>query len=228
MRSYDDPCGIARALDAVGERWALLVVRELLLGPKRFTDLTAGLTGVSQNVLSQRLRELEGAGIVRRRRLGPPSGARGYELTERGAELEPVVMALARWGSREPLTSGAELGTDAFVLALRTAFDPGPAADLRATYQLDLGDDRFHAEIADGRFHIARGDADRPDATLASDGGALRGVVFGGRPLDEVRVQGDRRAAERFVRSFPRPTGPPRSPAGRPPAPAAGRTPARG
>src|ERR1700737_4169741 len=102
-RTYDDPCGVARALDRVGERWALLVVRELLFGPKRFTDLSQGLPGMSQNVLSQRLRELEDAAVVRRRRLGPPSSARVYELTQRGAELEPVLQALARWGSRNPL-----------------------------------------------------------------------------------------------------------------------------
>src|SRR5436305_8974178 len=97
-RTYGDRCGIARALDRVGERWALLVVRELLLGPKRFGDLRAGLPGASPNVLSQRLRELEDAGVVRRRRLPPPAGVRVYELTEWGRELEPVVLHLGRWG----------------------------------------------------------------------------------------------------------------------------------
>src|ERR1700737_1921647 len=108
-RTYDDPCGVARALGVVGERWALLVVRELLFGPKRFTDLSQGLPAMSQNVLSQRLRELEQAGIVCRRRLGPPARARVYELSERGMELEPVLMALARWGSRAPLESTGDL-----------------------------------------------------------------------------------------------------------------------
>jgi DNA-binding HxlR family transcriptional regulator len=99
LRTYGDPCGIARALDVVGERWALLVVRELLLGPKRFTDLRTGLPGASQNVLAQRLRELEQARVVRRRRLPPPARIWVYELTEWGLELEPVVLALGRWGS---------------------------------------------------------------------------------------------------------------------------------
>ena len=90
-RSYGDSCGIARGLDLAGERWALLVVRELLLGPKRFTDLRDGLPNVSPDVLAQRLRELEQSGVVRRRKLPPPAGARVYELTERGAELEPVL-----------------------------------------------------------------------------------------------------------------------------------------
>src|ERR1700730_18727154 len=99
-RSYDAPCGVARALGAIGERWSLLVVRELLLGPKRFTDLSRGLPGMSQNVLSQRLRELEQAGIVRRRRLGPPAGTGVYELSGFRAPLEPVLLAIAPWGRR--------------------------------------------------------------------------------------------------------------------------------
>src|SRR5882757_1950655 len=102
-RSYQDPCGIARALDLVGERWALLVVRELLLGPKRFTDLRAGLPNVSPNVLSQRLHELEQAGVLLRHRLGPPVSSWVYDLTEWGHDLEPVLLHLGRWGRRSPL-----------------------------------------------------------------------------------------------------------------------------
>ena len=101
-RTYGDRCGVARALDIVGERWALLVVRELLLGPKRFTDLRAGLPHVGPDVLAQRLRDLEQSGIVRRGTLPPPAGSRIYELTERGRELEPVVIALGRFGSVAP------------------------------------------------------------------------------------------------------------------------------
>src|SRR3954447_14492547 len=102
-RTYGDPCGVARALDVVGERWALLVVRELLLGPKRFTDLHRGLGSVSQNVLTQRLQELEAVGIVRRRRLGPPAATQVYELTEEGAAIEPILVELGRWGRHRPL-----------------------------------------------------------------------------------------------------------------------------
>src|SRR5579859_6025070 len=124
-RTYGDPCGIARALDLVGERWALLIVRELVLGPKRFTDLRAGLPGSSPDVLTQRLRELEGAGVVRRSKLPPPAGSRVYELTEWGSGLEPALLALGRWGSRAPFPAEAgELGVEATVLALRTLFDP--------------------------------------------------------------------------------------------------------
>ena len=109
----------------VGERWALLVVRELLLGPKRFTDLRSGLPHVGPDVLSQRLRELEDAGVVRRGTLPPPAGSRVYELTERGKELEPVILGLGRWGSRAPFPAEpGELGVDALMLALKTLFDP--------------------------------------------------------------------------------------------------------
>src|SRR5438105_13875410 len=113
-RTYGDRCGIARALDLIGERWALLVVRELLLGPKRFTDLRAGLPHVGPDILAQRLRELEQTGVVRRGKLPPPASARVYELTDRGLSLEPVVLALGRWGSQAPLPAErGELGVDA-------------------------------------------------------------------------------------------------------------------
>ncbi|WP_300012005.1 helix-turn-helix domain-containing protein [Pseudonocardia sp.] len=205
MRSYDDPCGVARALDAVGERWCLLVVRDLLLGPKRFTDLAAGLPGMSQNVLVQRLRDLEGRGLVHRRVLGPPSGARVYELTGAGYELEDVLVALARWGSRAPLVPRAALTADALALALSTTFDVAAAGDLRATVALHLGADRLVAEVAGGRFRISRRETSDPDAVLTVDAGTLQGIVFGGAELPAAAVRGDRRLAERFVRLFPRP-----------------------
>src|SRR4051794_8066328 len=116
-RTYGDSCGIARALDLVGERWALLVVRELMLGPKRFTDLRAGLRNLSADVLAQRLRQLEAAGVVRRRTLPPPAGSRVYELTDWGRDLEPALLALGRWGSRAALPPGSgPLGADALML----------------------------------------------------------------------------------------------------------------
>src|SRR5918998_3635780 len=123
-RTYDDGCAAAHALDLVGERWALLVVRELLLGPKRFTDLRAGLPGASPNVLAQRLKELEQSGVVRRRKLPPPAAVQVYELTEWGAELEIVLKELGRWGARAPLVQGAGMSFDAHLLSLKTLFDP--------------------------------------------------------------------------------------------------------
>jgi DNA-binding HxlR family transcriptional regulator len=211
MRSYDDPCGVARGLDLIGERWALLVVRELLFGPKRFTDLHHGLPTASQNVLSQRLRELEDGGVVRRRRLGPPAAAWVYELTEWGHDLEPVLFHLARWGSRGPLSSGGELSADALMFALKTSFDAEAAAGLEAAYEIRLGDDRFHARIADGRLELVRGAADTPDAVLDTDPATLRSLVFGGGELatarrdGRMRLEGDERAVARFVTVFPRP-----------------------
>src|SRR5215468_6255857 len=138
-RSYGDGCGIAHALDLIGERWALLVVRELLLGPKRFTDLRAGLPNASPNVLSQRLRELEQAAIVRRRKLPPPAGSWVYELTDWGRELHPTMILLGSWALRSPtFPEDAPVGDDSVVLSLQTFFDPAAAKDLNARYELRL------------------------------------------------------------------------------------------
>jgi DNA-binding HxlR family transcriptional regulator len=210
-RSYGDPCGIARALDAVGERWALLVVRELVLGPKRFTDLRTGLPGASPNVLSQRLRELEAAGIVQRRRMARPAAVWVYELTERGHQLEPVLAELARWGSRTPAMRSAPLGVDALLFALRTTFDAGAAGAMSVRCGLRTAEEEYRIEVAGGRLHMSRGAAAPADAIIACDPAILRDLVFGRRRLsDAVRegsavVEGDRQAAARFLRLFPAP-----------------------
>ncbi len=212
MRTYCDGCAAAHALDLVGERWTLLVVRELLLGPKRFTDLRAGLPGASPNVLAQRLRELERAGVVRRRKLPPPAASRVYELTDWGLELEPVIIGLGRWGVRSPSRPrDAEIGVDSIIIALRTMFDPLAADGLSASYELRLGEDRFRAVVADGRFEIARGSADRPDATIETEPGTLAALVFGGGQLAEalrsgdIKIEGDKQAVARFLTLFPLP-----------------------
>jgi DNA-binding HxlR family transcriptional regulator len=217
-RTYCDGCAAAHALDLVGERWALLVVRELLLGPKRFTDLRAGLPGVSPNVLAQRLRELERAGVVRRGKLPPPAASRIYELTDWGLELEPVIVRLGRWGARSPSKPrDAALGVDSLVLSFRTMFDPLAADGLTASYELRLGEDRFRAEVTDGRFEIIRGGAERPEATIETDAATLAALVYDGRHLAEavrsgdVKIEGDESAVERFLGLFPLPE--PASPA---------------
>jgi DNA-binding HxlR family transcriptional regulator/putative sterol carrier protein len=205
LRTYGERCAVARALDLVGERWALLVVRELLLGPKRFTDLRAGLPNTTPSVLAQRLRELEQGGIVRRRKLGPPTGTRVYELTDSGRELEPVVIALGRWGRRVPMPPGAAQGVDSLVLALKWRFDPDAAGDLSASYELRLAEDRFRIAVADGRIDIQRGDADAPDAIIEAAPKALEAVIIDGRDLGEVvrtgdvRIEGDQGLASRFL-----------------------------
>ena len=212
MRTYCDGCAAAHALDLIGERWALLVVRELLLGPKRFTDLRAGLPGASPNVLSQRLRELEGAGIVRRRKLPPPAASRVYELTEWGEELEPVIIRLGRWGARSPsLPRDAALGVDSLILSFRTMFDPHAADGLKASYELKLGENVFRAVVTDGRFDIVRGGTERPNATIETDTGTLAALVYEGRALVEavrsgdIKIEGDEPAVERFLTLFPLP-----------------------
>ncbi len=211
-RTYDDGCAAAHALDLVGERWALLVVRELLLGPKRFTDLRSGLPNTSPNVLAQRLRGLEAAGVVRRRKLPPPAASRIYELTEWGRDLEPVIIALGRWGVRSPTKPpDAELGVDSLILSFRTMFDPRRAEGLGASYEFRLGEDRFRAEVAKGRLEIERGVADAPDATVETDAGILAALVYDELELDEARssgdlaIEGDREAVEHFLTLFPLP-----------------------
>jgi DNA-binding HxlR family transcriptional regulator len=207
-RSYGDPCGVARALDAVGERWALLVVRELLLGPKRFSALHRGLGAASQNVLAQRLRELEAAGVVRRRRLGPPAGSWVYELTDEGSTLEPVLVALGRWGRGRPGTSDAELSVDALVLALQTTFDAAAAGDLEASLDLQVDDDRLAVTVAAGRLSVTRASAKDPDATLRTDVPTLRELAFRKRRLDDAAaagaaaIEGDRAAVQRLLDAF--------------------------
>jgi DNA-binding HxlR family transcriptional regulator len=190
MRTYGDRCGIARALDVIGERWALLVVRDLLLGPKRFSDLRAGLPRVSADVLAQRLRELEAAGVVQRRRLPPPSASRVYELTERGRELEPVVLGLARWGSRTPVPEGdPPLSPDSAMLALKTLFDPAAARDVTVSYELRFGDHQFHLRTADGALELGRGPADHPDAVIDTEPETLAAVLWHGRKTADPALE---------------------------------------
>ncbi|HWM08028.1 MAG TPA: winged helix-turn-helix transcriptional regulator, partial [Solirubrobacteraceae bacterium] len=195
-----------QALDLVGERWALLVVRELVLGPKRFTDLKRGLPNASPNVISERLRELERAGVVERDKLPPPAGSRVYQLTDRGRELEDIVVALGRWGARAPAPRrDAPIGADSLALALRSRFDARAAGALRASYELRLGVDRFRAAVSDAAIDVARGAADRPDATIDTDPDTLAAVLWDGRPLADaqMRIEGDRAAVERLVGLFP-------------------------
>ncbi|MFD0973518.1 winged helix-turn-helix transcriptional regulator [Plantactinospora endophytica] len=168
---------MARALDVIGERWAVLVVRDLLLGPKRFNDLLGGLPGMSPNVLSQRLRELTEHGVVRRRDLGPPTRVHLYELTEWGRALEPLLLQLGRWGSQaRPIPEGA-LGADSLLLSIKAAVDPARAADLRGVYELHIDADTYLAEVVDDSVRIRRDTASgRPDATLTTDLDTLRAV----------------------------------------------------
>ena len=202
LRSYGDPCGIARALDVIGERWALLIVRELLFGPKRFTDLRACL-GASPNVLSQRLGELEGAGVVQRR----TAGGSLYELSDWGRELHPLLLQLGRWGARSRHRPAGALTVDALMVALEATFVSDRAAELRASYELRLGDERFSVDVGGGAITIARHSPRKPDVVIVTDPGTLRALVFGARKLAgaPVEIRGDARLARTFFRLFARP-----------------------
>ena len=212
-RSYGEACRFAHALDLVGERWALLVVRELLLGPKRFTDLRHGLPKASTNILAERLRELERGGVVRKRKLPPPIAASVYELTEWGEELEPVVTRLGAWGARSPFPpQSAEIGTDSIVLALRSLFDAEAAAGVELAFELRLEGESFRVEVSDGELELTRGEAkEGRDGAIETDPGSFAALLAGQLELEPaiasgaVRVEGDRRRAARFLRLFPMP-----------------------
>jgi len=194
----------------VGERWALMIVRELMLGPKRFTDLKTGLPHASPNVLAQRLRDLEEAKVVQRRTLPPPAPAKVYELTEWGLELEPVIEALGRWGARAPLAPpDVGMSLDAHILSLRALFDSDLAEGLEVTLELRLGEDRFRAEVADGRLEIVRGASSAAaDAIVETDHGTLLALAHRRLELAEalrsgdVAIEGDTQAVESFLGLF--------------------------
>jgi DNA-binding HxlR family transcriptional regulator len=211
-RTYGDGCAIAHGLDLIGERWALLVVRELLLGPKRYTDLKNGLPNASPNVISERLRELEQAGVVKRDKLPPPASSHVYQLTDWGRELEQTVISLGRWATRSPsLPPEAPIGADSVVLALKARLEPGASETPQATYELRFGEDRFHIAASGHAIDIARGNADHPDATIDTDPGTLFTVLSNGRSLadaqhaGDIRIDGDTAAVERLVGLFKKP-----------------------
>jgi DNA-binding HxlR family transcriptional regulator len=209
-RAYGQYCGFARAVEIIGERWALLVLRDLLVGPKRFTDLLRGLPGIPSNVLTTRLKELEGAGIIRRRILPRPERGVVYEPTEYGAELELVVDAIGRWGAKrlgDP-RPGETVTQDSLITALRTTFHAGAARGLRATFGLRVGEIALHARVAAGK--IAVGGGVPPDADIVIDAGpGIRALMAGEvSPADAlahgvVQVSGPRpELLDRFAQVF--------------------------
>ncbi|HWH16804.1 MAG TPA: winged helix-turn-helix transcriptional regulator [Allosphingosinicella sp.] len=211
-RRYDDACGTAHALDLIGERWALLVMRELMLGPKRFSDLRADLPGISANVLTQRLEGLEAAGLLRRRKLPPPSSAQVYELTEWGYEVEPIIQSLGRWAARSPAHDPTlPISAVSLMLSFRTMFDAERARGLEARIGFRVGGESFIGRISEGKLEIARGDTQGADLVFTGAAPALAAAVYGGQPLDmlaeagALTVEGDRTLTERFLTLFPLP-----------------------
>lgn len=212
-RRYEDACAVAHALDLVGERWALLVMRELMLGPRRFSDLRASLPGISANVLTQRLEGLEAAGVLVRRRLPPPAATQVYELTPWGYESEPILQALGRWAAHSPAHDPRlPISTASLLLSLRTMFDPARAEGLDARIGFRIGEEAFLARLADGLLRIAAGPLDGADLVFTGTAQALAGAIYGGQALaaleraGALRIEGDRALAERFVTLFPLPS----------------------
>jgi DNA-binding HxlR family transcriptional regulator len=212
-RKYDQGCGTAHALDLVGDRWSLLVVRGLVFGPKRFTDLRRDLPGIGPNVLSQRLKELEEAGVLRRRTLPPPAASTVYELTEWGAELEDILVRLGRWGARSPeMPREAETRPEWLMLGMRAIYDPDDEP-VPALYELHFGDEVFWAGVDDGSLEVGRGEATDPDVVVTTDLNSMamlmRGELTPAAALASgaVRLEGDPAAFERFpsLFSFPPP-----------------------
>ena len=204
-RSYGDPCGVAHALDLVGERWALLIVRDLLLGPKRFTDLQVGLTGVPPNVLTTRLNDLQEAGVVRKRTLPPPAASRVYELTEWGAGLKPIVLALGLWGSQSPVPRPeGEMGTDSLILSMLGALDAAAIAPGGGTVEVRLGRESFTVSIGED-VQVARSNAPGSGTAIDTDAATLAALMAGDLEVDaavaagRVRLEGNTNACRALL-----------------------------
>jgi DNA-binding HxlR family transcriptional regulator len=202
-RTYNQYCGVARALDLIGERWALLVVRELALGPKRFTDLRHGLPGIATNVLSLRLRQLEQNGIVNRRQLPPPAPAQVYELTPHGRALVPIMLALGRWGASAmgPRLPEQAIRGEWLALALTAFFDPDAAKSLNASIALDLDGDRFTLRLDEGMLEVTPGTNGPVDLTIEADTESLL-QYLAGAPVP-LQAEGDRELLARLRALFP-------------------------
>ncbi|MGW4774898.1 winged helix-turn-helix transcriptional regulator [Nocardia sp. NPDC004278] len=204
-RSYNQYCAVAKSLDVVGERWSMLVVRELLDGPKRYVDLLAGLVDISTDMLAARLKTLEQAGVITRLTLPPPAASKVYELTPLGQELQPAMTELARWGLR---LLGEKREDDAFQIhwitsSLQAMFQPEPARDITLTVEFRIGTDALHALIDHATLHTLPGHAEDPDVILIFDGASTLAEI-GRDPTTataaisagRLRVQGDADAIE--------------------------------
>ena len=202
-RRYDDACGTAHALELLGERWTLLVLRELMLGPRRFSEMRADLPGISARVLTQRLGELEERGLVTRRMLAPPASAQVYEATEWGREAEPILQEMGRWAARshghDPMLP---ISAVSVLLSFRTMIDDQRAGERDLTIQFDLGGRPYAARLAGGALAIEAGELDAPDLLLEGAPEAMVAVAYGGAPLSMIHVRGDERDARHFFSLF--------------------------
>ncbi len=205
-RRFDDACGLAHAMELLGERWAMLVLRELAYGPRRFSELKTDLQGISANVLSQRLNELEARGLVRKTKLPPPASVQVYESTAWGLEAIPVIANLGRWAARSPLHNPAlRMSHVSVVMSFQTLISPERAGGLDARIGFRFGDAAYLTTVHDGRLQVERRDPEGADVIFTGEPSAIAGVVHGGAPLDTIRVEGDLALAQRFITLFPLP-----------------------
>jgi len=206
-RRYEDACGLAHAMELLGERWAMLVLRELGYGPRRFSDLKSDLTGISANVLAQRLTELEARGLVRKSKLPPPASVQVYEATEWGLEAVPLIARLGRWAARSP-HHDPSLGMShvSVMMSLQTLISPERAEGMNARVGFRFGDTSYVATVHDGRLDVERREAADCDVTFTGAPSAVAGVIHGGAPFETIEVEGDMALAKRFVTLFPLPS----------------------
>src|SRR5437660_5441252 len=205
-RRYDDACGLAHALELIGERWAMLVVRELAYGPRRFSELKSDLTGISANVLAQRLTELEARGLVRKTRLPPPASVQVYEATEWGLEATPVIASLGKWAARSPQHDPTlPMSHVSVMMSLQTLLSPVRARGIVGRFGFQLGDVSYVATLADGRLDVERGEAKDCDVVFSGSTKDMVAAIHGGAPLETVGVKGDMELAKRFITLFPLP-----------------------
>jgi len=205
-RRFDDACGLAHAMELLGERWAMLVLRELAYGPRRFSDLKADLQGISANVLTQRLTELEARGLVRKTKLPPPAAVQVYEATEWGLEVVPLIANLGKWAARSPLHNPQlRMSHVSVVMSLQTLISPERAKDLNARICFRFGDVNYVTTLRDGALDVERRDADDCDVTFIGSPSEIAAVIHGGAPFETIRVEGDMELARRFRTLFPLP-----------------------
>jgi DNA-binding HxlR family transcriptional regulator len=202
-RGYDDACGTAHALELVGERWALLVLRELLLGPRRFSELRADLPALSANVLTQRLTELESRGLVRKRRLPPPASVQVYEATQWGLETAPLIREMGRWAARSPAHDPTlPLSGVSIMLSFTAMLDAERARGFDGAVAFRFGETVYVAEVTGGAIEVRRGAADEARALVSARPTQVAAVVYGGAPLHLLEIEGDRALAARFLTLF--------------------------
>jgi len=193
-------------MELLGERWAMLVLRELAYGPRRFTELKAALVGISANVLTQRLTELEGRGLVRRTRLPPPASVQVYEATEWGLEAVPLIASLGRWAARSPCHNPElQMSHVSVMMSLQTLISPTLAEGLTARVGFQFGDAAYVATIHDGQLDVSRTPVVDCDVEFSGPPSAVAAVIHGGAPLEMIEVRGDMALARRFLTLFPLP-----------------------